>query len=510
MEISALFQKFHTGLIWNAVVYATEKISYLIVIYTLFLVLDDTLFSTWANANSLVYLALLWADLGMRKAIPLFAPQALQHPTTISQFIRKVATLHAGALGCTAVLFYYFFHSFCAVLSLKHHALLLIGTVALFIAEGLVSVTRLMFHAHFLHRPFNTINTLVILAETVINMSIIALLPKTITLVVALLFSRAFIAFVTVLISWRYAYKNHAVKNHAVYKNDAYTDTNTQHYQGNQEQERKPDVRQQSLRYPFMHHALAMWVAMVLKSLSERNFLLPLFTGIFGPQVANIYKIANDGALLFQRTIIKTIGTTDTVLLAHAHATNDSVMIRTTFDHLRKTIYLLIIPIVFVSIPFIWMKRALLVHDPAIALLFVLLMGTYLIESIFSPYERLLEIKQDYRSLYVAQIPYFGVLAGVGIYALLIFSGVTLSGSGSGSWIHATIVPKFSLFPKLSNSFFVLILVAVIQVARLINTYLNMKFATRNHGDTVTTKTTNKITATIKNTSTVMHKILYH
>ena len=71
------------------------------------------------------------------------------------------------------------------------------------------------------------------------------------------------------------------------------------------------------IKNAFIKHSLIMWANNNLKSLSERNFLVPFFTHIFGPGPANLFKVANDGALLFYRIAIKTIGTTDTSLLAH-------------------------------------------------------------------------------------------------------------------------------------------------------------------------------------------------
>ncbi len=441
MNSALLFKKFHRGIIWNAIVYTTEKLSYLMVSYTLFALLNTQFFSLWANLNSIIYLTLLWADLGMRKAIPLFIPRAA-HKKRSRDLLSLIIKIQFFALGAAVIILYCTFSRIAALLSLTLSGTTILLTLLLLFVEGLVALARLIFHANFLHKAFNITNTVVAIGEACLNLALIIFLPKTLVLVHALLLSRIITASIIVIISC-------TIFNHKT-----------------QEVSQGVSMRTSLLPYEFLKHSLIMWGGITSKSLSERNFLLPFFTYIFGPHVGNLYKVANDAALLFQRTLIKTIGTVDTTILAHAHMSKNNSLLFTTFNHLKKTITLLIIPLILFMLPVLMLRlfmfhNSVIVQDSQTYLLFILLVSTYIIESFLSPYERLLEVKQQYISLFIAQLPYLLTMA-------IILSSPTII------YTHGFI--------------FTMIL---IQSSRLCNAYLNIRLVKRQYQEQIISATQN-------------------
>lgn len=92
-----------------------------------------------------------------------------------------------------------------------------------------------------------------------------------------------------------------------------------------------------------------MWATTVLKSLTERNFLVPFFSFSLGMASANIFKLANDAALLFYRVIVKTLGTADTALLSHVQTGyHADINFNKAFVNITKQIMVLSIPILIV------------------------------------------------------------------------------------------------------------------------------------------------------------------
>jgi len=151
-----------------------------------------------------------------------------------------------------------------------------------------------------------------------------------------------------------------------------------------------------------------MWGTTSLKSLTERNFLVPLFTFVLGPQQANLFKLANDAALFFQRVAIKTIGTTDTSLFAHAQM--ERGFLPGAFRALTTKLLTLCIPLLGISL-LIFFSGYHLQGDQYISKLFFVLTVCYLLHVLLSPYERVLEVKRRYRTLLVVYIPYFLLIA---------------------------------------------------------------------------------------------------
>jgi hypothetical protein len=165
---------------------------------------------------------------------------------------------------------------------------------------------------------------------------------------------------------------------------------------------------------PFIKHSSIMWFYTILKSLSERNFLLPICTFAWGAGIANMFKVAQDGALLFERTIIKTIGHTDTTLLAHVESEVGDEKSRgeqaLVFEKLVRKIAALSIPL-FGILTFFVVQGFFKLQDNEIFHIFLILAISYLLEVLLSPYERVLEVKLRYGLLLVSYIPYIFILS---------------------------------------------------------------------------------------------------
>jgi len=161
-----------------------------------------------------------------------------------------------------------------------------------------------------------------------------------------------------------------------------------------------------------------MWTNNNLKSLSERNFFIPFITYTMGPVLANSFKIANDAALLFYRIVVKTIGTTDTLLLAHIVTLKQKKLMRFAFTKLTTKVTRLCLPLLGVVF-FLAIKGSRSTQNPFVFHLFIIMAIGYLIETMFLPYERMLEVNSKYKYLALAYIPYVVMLMGI-------FSGITM------------------------------------------------------------------------------------
>jgi hypothetical protein len=143
-----------------------------------------------------------------------------------------------------------------------------------------------------------------------------------------------------------------------------------------------------------------MWANNTVKSLSERNFMLPLLTYTLGPTSANMYKVANDGALLLYRSVFKTIGSTDTALLSQIKTGIDHEDMRTVFfEKISKTIILLCAVSLTIGLSISQFISSYSIK-PSLLQIFSLLLISYILEILLSPYERILEVDQRYKQLF--------------------------------------------------------------------------------------------------------------
>ena len=137
---------------------------------------------------------------------------------------------------------------------------------------------------------------------------------------------------------------------------------------------------------------------------------------MFGPVVGSTLKLSQDSALFFQRIAIKTIGSADTSLLSYT-TSNESenkqsfidaynVLINTT----AKLISMLVV-IILISMTINYTTTS-----TEMFILFSIFTIGYMVEILLAPYERILEVKQEYKKLWLAYTPYIIGIIGVAIY----------------------------------------------------------------------------------------------
>ncbi|MCX5921980.1 MAG: hypothetical protein NTX86_01500 [Candidatus Dependentiae bacterium] len=388
MQSNALFSKFSQGLSWNAISYVAYKLAATMLSFFLYARLTTQDFSTWVNINSLIFLLLLWIDFGFRKSIPRFSPEFAKNKESQERFIRYILLFQAAILLVTVPLYVYLATRMTQVLHLVDHATFFYCGVTLFAMEGIVAVLRLIYHAHFWNKQFNLMQMAILSLEMAANLGIVFIYKDSTAILTGIFITKICSGFLTNTLAIAMLTRLYKDKN----------------YPGNQTIDFNSTMR------AFIKHSGIMWFNTNTKSLSERNFLVPLFTHIFGPATANLFKVANDGALFFHRIVLKTIGTNDTALLAHVKTLPDrDKLMPIAFTKLTSKITSLCIPILgFLAI--LWLKRDILFHNPFVLQAFFVMIGFLLMELLLSPYERILEINQRYWLLALAYAPYLCML----------------------------------------------------------------------------------------------------
>jgi len=200
-------------------------------------------------------------------------------------------------------------------------------------------------------------------------------------------------------------------------------------------------------------YSCTMWMATIIKSFTERNFLVPFITHALNPEIANIFKLSNDMALVFYRFILKTIGTADTSLLSQSSLFGNNVAFNAAFTKLITKIAHLCL-FAFVIIMAINMYRIYFFDTKTIGQLFLITAICYIIEALLLPFERILEIKENYLYLFIGYIPYIVILI------LILFA---------------------SNIPTLSSSFISFII--LVHIARLASSFLITIFAHKKHNN---------------------------
>jgi len=153
--------------------------------------------------------------------------------------------------------------------------------------------------------------------------------------------------------------------------------------------------------------------------------MFPLITHIFGIYEANAFKIANDFSLLICRAAIKTIGTTDATMLAHAHQDGSGkTTMQDAFARVTTRSAALCIPLLGI-VGVMIVKNYPASHTSFS--LFALMTTGYLLETILAPCERLLEIKKRYLAIILSYLPclaitlcmLFGTVASIGLLSTI-------------------------------------------------------------------------------------------
>ena len=384
MEINQLLSKFSQGISWNALFYSIYKIFFTSLSFLLYRYLTTHDYSTWANLNSIMYLLLLWIDCGLRKSIPRYAPIFAQSKHQHRLFTTYVIYFQFALLILCLPIFIY-----CVEGILPIHApqLVILGAL-IFIFEGLISLLRLIYHAHFWNKQFNLLNSAILLVEILINVNLVIFSTSSSTILFGILLTKLCSGIIITLVALSWLTKLYNDKNY-------------------------PEIKPIDLggtTKGFIKHSAMMGINNNLKSLTERNFLTPLLTYMYGSAQANIFKIANDGALLFYRIAIKTIGTTDTALLAHVQTLPDGKrLLPIAFKQLTRAIKIVCLPLVALVFLLPLARTSLFPSSSAYQAFFIMAIG-YLLEMLLSPYERVLETNRNYALLILAYLPYLFML----------------------------------------------------------------------------------------------------
>lgn len=388
MNTNTLSQKFSQGLNWNAFFYAIYKFLSTILSLVLFKFLTTQEFSTWANINSIIFLSLLWLDFGMRKSLPRYCPEFAKDKDAQKRFIKYLLIFQGIVVIIALPLFMFALASMSTALGLASSTTLFVVSCTIFCMEALVSLLRLIYHAHFWIKQFNLINTAALLFEMIANAIIILTSTSSTTMITGIFVTKAISgaainAIGLGMLASLYKDANYPGRGHINFAHTAHA---------------------------FIKHSGIMWINNNLKSLTERNFLMPLFTYTVGHTAANLFKIANDAALLFYRIVLKTIGTTDTSLLAHVATSHEkNKLMPFAFQKLTSKIASLCIPLSGILV-LIFLKGEPLFENPFVFQAFFIMAIGYLIELVLSPYERLLEISGRYVYLTCAYAPYVVVV----------------------------------------------------------------------------------------------------
>ncbi len=399
MTTQALYRKFNDALAWNGALYFISTCSKFWVSILLYRTLSTYDFIIWANLLSLVFLLALWLDFGFSRSLPQYAPQFAKCPQAKRRFLRNIFAFKGVTTALVAI----------TLVLTTHLPFVYVGAILLCI-ESMKSTTRLLYHSYFKHKMFNR------LESGVITLRLLA---------------------IVLLCSYHGSLQSiFAVEIIASLALTLYTlmSLNIDHeYSG----ELPGDLGRS-----FAQHSAAIWSLNTVASIAERNFLVPLCTLLFGAAGGALFKVANDGALLFSRFVLKTIGTTGTSLLSHGSPRAQLQVLNARIALLTKPLIgiVLLSALVFALAPF---TSTLHFYT-----FFVLALG-YLTQLMFMGYDRLLEVTHNYKPLFVSLLPYTLI---VGLFAISMQMQLTLSA-----------LPVYVL---------------IIQALRLLSTYIRVR-ATR-------------------------------
>jgi len=438
MKLNQLYHKFIQGLKWNALFYALRKSMSTILTILLFKQLTTQDFSLWANIYSAIFLTLLWLDFGFRKSLPRYCPEFAKNKNFMKKFITYLVSFQTIVLIIFTPIFIKIAHMITHRLQITNKIEVFYLGCILFVTEGVISVIRLIYYSYFWQKQFNSKMSIIITFKTLILIFFILAKPKSNILLKIVFVTELLATFIAIIISL------HMLKR--LYKSQKHT---------SEKKTQKKSIRD------FAFHSGIMWINNNLKSLSERNFMMLFFTHLLGPLQANLFKLANDGALFFQRIVVKTIGTTDTSLLSYIEIEKNNIS-QSTHEkdnfyqkkrkHMQEAFEQLIIKIASLCIPlfgilfFISFNFNYLFKNQFVFQIFFLVTTFYLFEYILSPYERLLEVKRRYILLFISYVPYIIIIA-------------------------------FLLFFQKASTFGLLEIIISIHLARLIISFVTLYFA---------------------------------
>ena len=401
-----IIRKFNQALNWNAFLYVIHNGLFFTTSLFLYKNLSSEDFSLWANINCTVFLFLLWTDFGFRKSIPRYAPEFGANKKKIKSFITTLVSFQFFALTIETPFFFFLSRFFTRQLGLHASENILYLGCALFFVEGMIRIIRLVYHSYFLQKQFNLLVSIVLIAQ-MIPIIFLIVTNNSQNALLKLFGIKIFSGLVILTGSLVMLLK--------LYKKIS--------------QSGKKETSWEKKRWEFIQHSGIMWLTSNTKSMTERNFLVPLFTFLLGHEQANIFKIANDAALFFQRVAIRTIGTTDTSLFSYTDSEKKGKnSLAKTFVTLTTKLLTLCIPLLGIS-SIIFFCGLHIQTNTFISKLSFILTVCYLLHVLLSPYQRLLEVKRKYKALFIIYIPYFLLIT------LLFFSPIISSFGLLGSVI---------------------------------------------------------------------------
>lgn len=386
MNSTTLIADFFHALGWNAFAYGAYKLCYLVLSYTLYVTLGQQAFTLWASLMSYIFFWVLMLDCGFRKSAPRFCPDFSFDKKTHRRFVGFLcitqSALLAGAIPLFSWSLPYFFKQVSPATEQLDYGLVVLATL-LFFAQGCLALMRIIYHAHFWNKQFNSLATVVVAVECIVSLLLcLAAIDQVLlirTLLIINVTGALSVAGTSLIALVRMPYVVVAKAGEPM----------------------APPTRQ------FMVHTLFMWASNGMKALSERNFLLPYVMYSLGPTMGIAFKLSNDAALFFYRLAAKTIGVNDTALLAYARHTAGGT--RAVFVSLVRTIACIVAPLLFIALVGVVLVQYYL-PTKMMAVPFCLFIVGYMIEFLLSPYERILEVSLRYRLLSIAYMPYLIIL----------------------------------------------------------------------------------------------------
>lgn len=382
-----LLSSFYTALGWNAFSYSVYKCCSMLLAFFLYKRMEQQDFTAWATLTSTTFLLLLFLDCGFRKSVPRYCPDFLVTRTMYKRFITTIILVQ-GAMLLIALPWYYSWVAPAFIPSVHQETQTMACwlSAAFFFLQGIIALVRLIYYAHFWNKQFNTAMAIVVSLESLTAIACCFIdISNTWFLVYILAIhcggSLVLAMICSSMLFWL-PYKTR------------------QNYR----------VSAETVTGQFIVHSCFMWGSNVIKSITERNFLLPYVLYYLGPGVGAIFKLTHDAALFFYRFAHKTLATNDTSLLAYAR--QDGHYLKVAFAKLKKTVLLLVAGMAILAclLSFIsWAYELEYLPRSSIVLFCIFFLG-YMFEVALSPYERLLEVSREYRALALAYLPYCCIL----------------------------------------------------------------------------------------------------
>lgn len=377
MNTKELFHAFNAGLFWNGSLYFAYRLSSLALSLVLFTKLDSIQYCSWTTSMSCIYLTLAWLDCGLKKSVTRYSHVFTSSARVYGFFVLALIAFQLPVL--TFVGPWLFKKMTCAISGSTAFAVYLIP---LLLTEGLISIFKILFHAQFFIKQFNVLGFSLLIFRTMI---VIASVWYGIAQPIPLLYQVHLITNIITLLCappllYYLSMKSFLSKKELV--------------------SQKIGDSSFILVFDFVRHSVIMWSTSLARTLSERNFLIPLFSVILGPFATANFKVSNDIALLAQRLLAKTIGTTDTALLATCLLEpGKKHLLPVALKHIIKSLLLLSVPCMIIILVCSY-------YAPKHATLALLLASFYLIQNLLTPFERYSEVTQRYGRIYMSYIPY--------------------------------------------------------------------------------------------------------